>query len=133
MRRIPAVALATAVLVLGGCVAGGETYRHAWVDPATAPDKAKYNQDLEECRLIAKQAFDDSRDAASKPGLDLEKVGGTSVGMLTGAVLAGPAGLVIGGAAGSTAVSSDRLRGHLDVLYGTNRECLRSRGYTPLQ
>jgi len=132
------IALAAAVggLVLGstalsGCAAGGDYYRRSWVDPATAPDQAKYITDLEECRLLAKAVFDESRDKARASRTD--RFGATAIGVVTGSIAAGPAGAIIGGSAGMTAVDTDGLRHHLDVLDTANRECLRGRGYATLR
>lgn len=128
MRRIPAVALACLLI---GCAAGPDQFRHAWVDPATAPNREKYNQDLDECRNLSRGAYDDKR--AVNRASTLETVGGASVGLVAGGVAAGPSGLAAGGVAGQTAVQAGYLSQNLDTLYATMRECVRSRGYTPLQ
>jgi len=122
------------VLLLSGCSV--DYARHAWVDPATATDIAKYNADTDECRAIAKQAFYDKR--AAERGPLLASVGGAVLGAVLGGGIAGSVGLgttygaVLGGVTGA-GTQQGSLEGQLEVLRQTMRSCLRDRGYEPLQ
>jgi len=129
------MAFLTVLCSLTGC-AGGDEYRHAWVDPATAADRAKYNADLDECKAIAKQAYDDRRQ--SDQGSALATAGAAGLGAVGGTVIASAVGMssIYGGVTGALVggdMQSGSLRSQLEVLYGTNRQCLIDRGYQPLQ
>lgn len=117
-------------LSVAGCAGGGESYRRAWVDPATVTDQAAYARDLEECRLEAKVAFDEHRAANRSPGAGAATGGGA---FIAGGLLMGPVGAVAGGATGGTLAETPALQEGTKHMYATNRECLRRRGYTPLQ
>lgn len=119
-----------AVVILAGCAAGGESYRRAWVDPSTVQDRAAYERDLEECRLKAKAAFDEHRATSRTVGMEAA-TGGAA--LVAGGLLLGPVGAIAGGATGATLAGTPSLQQSVDHLYATNRNCLRERGYTPLQ